>query len=83
MNTEALISYVPAEMLLGLGLLFGTAAIVLLALSVESGRYPEFRQWLSAITRLLPRRRLRRRWHFNTCSRCSREPELACYNERI
>ena len=77
MNTKALITDIPAEMLLGLGLMFGTAAIVLLALSTESGNYPEFRRWLKAATCLLPRRRLRRRWHFNRCQDCPRSSELA------
>lgn len=77
MNTKVLIADIPAELLLGLGLLFGTAAIALLALSTESGNYPEFRQWLAEIARLLPRRRFRRRWYANTCRDCPRESELA------
>lgn len=73
MNTTTLMTDVPAETLLGLGILFGTAAIVLLALSTEAGNYPEFRQGLRAMRHLLPRLRRRRRWHFPT----TRPAELA------
>lgn len=70
MNTKALIAEIPAELLLGLGLLFGITALVLITLSTEAGNYPEFRRCLLAITRLVPRRRLRRRWYFNTHQNC-------------
>ena len=65
MDTHALIASAPAELLLGLGILFCAAGIILLALATEAGHYPEFRQWLE-LARALPRRRLRRRWLFNT-----------------
>ena len=63
MNNQTLIASAPAELLLGLGIFFGLAAIVLLLLSAEAGNYREITIWWQAIRRC--RLRPRRRWHFN------------------
>lgn len=66
MSTQPLIATVPAEQLLQLGLFFGLAAIILLALSIEAGSYPELRQLLRSTRNRLSWKRARRRWYFNT-----------------
>ena len=63
MNNQTLIASAPAELLLGLGIFFGLAAIVLLLLSAEAGNYPQISGWLQVIRR--SRLRPRRRWYFN------------------
>lgn len=82
MNTTTLMTDVPAETLLGLGILFGTAAIVLLALSTEAGNYPELRRWLQTAGRLVARRRPRHRCYLNLGRGCRRPTELAIHNWR-
>lgn len=62
MNASTLINDVPAEQLLGLGLFFGCAALILVALSAETGNYRDFSDWVTAVKMLAKRRRLRRRW---------------------
>ncbi len=65
MNTHALIADLPAEHLLGLGILFFIAALCLLLLSTEAGNYPEFsRNWRNLRT-IFRWHRPRRRWYYN------------------
>ena len=80
MINKTLMTDVPAETLLGLGLLFGTAAIVLLILSTEAGNYPEFRRWLQSVGRLVTSRSPRYRWYLSLCRGCPRSTELAIHN---
>ena len=44
-----LIASAPADILIGLGLLFSLAALTLLALAVEAGVYPAVCDWLKVV----------------------------------
>ena len=70
-NKSWLISEVPAELLLGLGIYFAATAVILLALSIDAGHYPEFSVWLRTFLRDNPWTRHARCWcYFSTpCGR--------------
>lgn len=74
MNTfidSSLIASAPAEILIGLGLFFCIAGLILLVLSVEERNYPQFRRWIKRVaTNCRWARGGHRRWWFapNACS---------------
>ena len=65
MVSQLLIASAPAVLLLGLGLFFITAALVLLVQAIEAGNYPEFSGYLGRTAGAFSRLRSRRRWWFN------------------
>jgi hypothetical protein len=58
LNDTLLIASAPAEVLLGLGIFFVIAAVIVLLQSTGEGRYPEFRRCIIGLRaiRLMPRR---------------------------
>jgi hypothetical protein len=57
-----LIASAPADILVGLGILFALAALTLLALAVEAGVYPAVCDWLKAVQPRGILMRRHRRW---------------------
>jgi hypothetical protein len=63
MNTQSLIASAPAELVLGLGIFFGLAAIILFALAMEAGNYRDLTRWLRDTWNQLSPRHYRRHWY--------------------
>jgi hypothetical protein len=70
LNDTLLIASAPAEVLLGLGIFFVIAAVIVLLQSTDEGRYPEFRRGIIGLRAIrLMHRRVAGRLNISSTSR--------------